>query len=65
MLGPLMFQFEYLNKQKMASHVCSSLVYDSFRYAGVDLLPGQPDVLVTPDDLASGLLLEKVEVPHG
>jgi hypothetical protein len=43
------------------AHVCSSLVYDCFLYAGVDLLPGQVDVLVTPDDLAYSLLLEEVE----
>jgi uncharacterized protein YycO len=44
------------------AHVCSSLVYDCFLYAGVDLLPGQEDVLVTPDDLANSPLLEEVEV---
>ncbi|MGD1995193.1 MAG: hypothetical protein PVH62_00315 [Anaerolineae bacterium] len=45
------------------AHVCSSLVYDCFLYAGVDLLPGHEDVLVTPDDLASSPLLEAVELP--
>jgi uncharacterized protein YycO len=44
------------------AHVCSSLVYDCFRYAGVDLLPGQEGMLVTPDDLADSPLLEEVEV---
>ncbi|MGD9030921.1 MAG: YiiX/YebB-like N1pC/P60 family cysteine hydrolase [Anaerolineae bacterium] len=43
------------------AHVCSSLVYDCFLYAGVDLIPGQTDVLVTPDDLANSPLLEEVE----
>lgn len=44
------------------AHVCSSLVYDSFLYAGVDLIPGQQDVLVTPDELANSPLLEQVEI---
>ena len=43
------------------AHVRSSLVCDCFLYAGVDLLPGQVDVLVTPDDLANSPLLEEVE----
>ena len=42
------------------AHVCSSLVYDCFRYAGVNLIPGQQDVLVTPDDLAKSPLLEEI-----
>ena len=46
------------------SHVCSSLVYDSFLYSGVNLLPGRPDVLVTPDNLASSPMLEE-EDPRG
>lgn len=41
------------------AHVCSSLVYDCFRYAGANLLPGHVGVLVTPDDLANSPLLEK------
>jgi hypothetical protein len=45
------------------AHVCSSLVYDSFLYAEVNLIPGQEDVLVTPDDLANSPLLEEVEIP--
>lgn len=44
------------------AHVCSSLVYDCFRYAGVDLLPGHVGVLVTPDDLAQSPLLEETVV---
>jgi uncharacterized protein YycO len=44
------------------AHVCSSLVYDSFLYAGVNLIPGQEGVLVTPDDLANSPLLEEVDV---
>ena len=36
------------------SHVCSTLVHSSFKYAGIDLVPGVEIVL--PDDLAeSGL----------
>ena len=46
------------------AHICSSLVYDCFLYAGVNLIPGQEGVLVTPDDLASSPLLEEVEVPE-
>jgi len=44
------------------AHICSSLVYDSFLYAGVNLIPGHEGVLVTPDDLANSPLLEKAEV---
>jgi uncharacterized protein YycO len=44
------------------AHVCSSLVYDSFLYAGVNLIPGHEGVLVTPDDLANSPLLEATEV---
>ena len=44
------------------AHVCSSLVYDCFRYAGVDLVPGHQGVLVTPDELANSPLLEEVEI---
>lgn len=47
------------------AHVCSSLVYDCFRYAGVNLLPGHEGVLVTPDDLAGSPLLEVVETGKG
>ena len=43
------------------AHVCSSLVYDSFLYAGVNLIPGHEGVLVTPDDLYNSPLLEIVE----
>jgi uncharacterized protein YycO len=45
------------------AHVCSSLVYDCFRYAGVNLLPGHEGVLVTPDDLAGSPLLEEMPPP--
>jgi len=45
------------------AHICSSLVYDCFLYAGVNLIPGQEGVLVTPDDLANSPLLEEVEIP--
>jgi uncharacterized protein YycO len=45
------------------AHVCSSLVYDCFLYAGVNLVPGHEGVLVVPDDLADSPLLEEVEVP--
>jgi len=45
------------------AHVCSSLVYDCFLYAGVNLIPGHEGVLVTPDDLANSPLLEEVGVP--
>jgi hypothetical protein len=44
------------------AHVCSSLVYDSFLYAGENLIPGQEGVLVTPDDLANSPLLEEAEI---
>jgi len=50
------------SKQRPAAHVCSSLVYDCFLYAGVNLIPGQEEVLVTPDDLATSPLLEPVDV---
>jgi uncharacterized protein YycO len=43
------------------AHVCSSLVYDSFLYAGVNLIPGYEGVLVTPDDVADSPLLEEAE----
>jgi len=43
------------------AHVCSSLVYDCFLYAGVNLIPGQEGVLVTPDDLAASPLLEPAD----
>jgi len=48
------------------AHICSSLVYDCFRYAGVDLIPGHEGALLTPDDLAGSPLLEEVEdgPPH-
>jgi len=42
------------------AHICSSLVYDCFLYAGVNLIPGHQGVLVTPDDLANSPLLEEV-----
>jgi len=45
------------------AHICSSLVYDCFLYAGVNLIPGHEGVLVTPDDLANSPLLEEVEIP--
>lgn len=45
------------------AHICSSLIYDCFLYAGVDLVPGHGDVLVTPDDLANSPLLEETEIP--
>jgi hypothetical protein len=45
------------------AHICSSLVYDCFLYAGVDLIPGREGVLVTPDDLANSPLLEEVTLP--
>jgi hypothetical protein len=41
------------------SHICSSLVYTAFLYAGVDLLPGKRDVLVTPDELAASPVLRR------
>ncbi len=41
------------------AHICSSLVYDCFLYAGVNLLPGHQGVLVAPDDLANSPLLEE------
>jgi len=44
------------------AHICSSLVYDAYLYGWTDLVPGQQDILVTPDDLASSPLLEEVEV---
>ena len=44
------------------AHVCSSLVYDSFLYAGENLIPGHGDALVTPDDLANSPLLEEVQI---
>lgn len=44
------------------AHICSSLVYDAYLYGGIDLVPDQQDVLVTPDDLANSPLLEEVEV---
>ncbi len=44
------------------AHICSSLVYDAYLYGKTDLVPGQQDILVTPDDLASSPLLEEVEV---
>ena len=43
------------------AHVCSSLVYDRFLYADVNLIPGQEGVLVTPDDLAASPLLEPAD----
>ena len=43
------------------AHICSSLVYDCFLYAGTNLLPGQEGVLVTPDDLAHSPLLEEMD----
>jgi len=45
---------------KYPAHVCSSLVYDCFLHANIDLLPGQKDVLVTPDDLANSEELVEV-----
>jgi hypothetical protein len=45
-----------------SGHICSSLVDDAYLYAGVDLIPGQEDILVTPDDLAHSPLLKPVEV---
>jgi uncharacterized protein YycO len=45
------------------AHICSSLVYGCFLYAGVDLIPGHEGVLVTPDDLANSPLLEEIEIP--
>jgi len=44
-------------------HVCSSLVYDAFRYAGVNLLPGHSSPLVTPDEVAASPLLKEVTIP--
>lgn len=44
------------------AHICSSLVYDCFLYAGVNLIPGHQGVLVTPDDLANSPLLEEVSL---
>jgi len=44
------------------AHVCSSLVYDCFLYADVNLIPGHEGVLVTPDDLAKSPLLEEVPI---
>jgi hypothetical protein len=46
-------------------HVSSSLVDDAYLYAGVDLIPGQGDTLVSPDDLADSPLLKPVEVNLG
>jgi hypothetical protein len=43
------------------AHVCSGLVYDCLRYAGVDLIPGHEGILLTPDDLAVSPPLEEVE----
>jgi hypothetical protein len=41
------------------SHVCSSLVYNCFLNGGIELLPGQAGVLVTPDQVVSSSLLEE------
>jgi hypothetical protein len=49
-IGPLTYR----------SHVCSSLVANCFLYAGIDLVPAEPGVLVTPDEVVSSPLLETV-----
>lgn len=41
-----------------SSHVCSSLVYASFLYAGLNLVPYARNLVVTPDDLAESDLLK-------
>ncbi|HUW10581.1 MAG TPA: YiiX/YebB-like N1pC/P60 family cysteine hydrolase [Anaerolineae bacterium] len=49
-LGPLTYP----------SHVCSSLVANCFLYAGINLVPAEAGVLVTPDEVVGSALLEKV-----
>jgi len=56
--------FSRLSVLTYPAHLCSSLVYDCFRYAGVDLLPNQAGVLVTPDELATSPLLQRIDISN-
>jgi len=43
----------------LPSYICSGLVYDCFKYIGIDLVPGA-DELVLPDDIADSDLLKQI-----
>lgn len=49
-------------KWAYGSHICSSFIYSCFHYVGVDLLPDQKYITITPDDIASSPLLEAQHV---